>query len=190
MSHHAQITEILLRISAVLVQVRRNEDTNLHRSDQSVFGSFGVGLVLALRHLHRIGSWRIHRFTPTTELRPLLWNYTPRKCSSQRGVMLSYADGRDPAFNAYAIRRFGNKDRTNCFRCGRCSSRKTSGARWRRSRRNRRIWRPRFEKLLQLCEAGDIAQAYKLRNENKVIFRKDARERVGWWPSRGKRSRK
>jgi methyl-accepting chemotaxis protein len=37
---------------------------------------------------------------------------------------------------------------------------------------NRAAWKPRFQKLLQLCESGDIAQAYKLRNENKLISAK------------------
>lgn len=30
-------------------------------------------------------------------------------------------------------------------------------------------WEPRFEKLISLCQSGQIADAYKLRNENKVL---------------------
>ena len=37
---------------------------------------------------------------------------------------------------------------------------------------NRATWAPRFEKLTGLCRAGHIAEAYKLRNENKVISAK------------------
>jgi methyl-accepting chemotaxis protein/methyl-accepting chemotaxis protein-1 (serine sensor receptor) len=35
--------------------------------------------------------------------------------------------------------------------------------------KNRTVWEPRFRQLAQLCEAGDIQGAYKLRNENKLI---------------------
>ncbi len=34
---------------------------------------------------------------------------------------------------------------------------------------NRAAWAPRFQKLIGLCDAGRIADAYQLRNENKVI---------------------
>ena len=34
---------------------------------------------------------------------------------------------------------------------------------------NRAAWAPRFQKLVELCDGGQIADAYKLRNENKVI---------------------
>ena len=34
---------------------------------------------------------------------------------------------------------------------------------------DRSIWEPRFGRLAQLCAAGDIQSAYKLRNENKLI---------------------
>ncbi|HEV2444593.1 MAG TPA: methyl-accepting chemotaxis protein, partial [Candidatus Sulfopaludibacter sp.] len=37
---------------------------------------------------------------------------------------------------------------------------------------NRANWAPRFQKLLETCESGDIDAAYKLRNENKVISAK------------------
>jgi len=37
---------------------------------------------------------------------------------------------------------------------------------------NRANWAPRFRKLVELCEAGKTADAYKLRNENKVISAK------------------
>jgi len=37
---------------------------------------------------------------------------------------------------------------------------------------NRATWAPRFQKLVELCDAGQIADAYKLRNENKVISAK------------------
>jgi methyl-accepting chemotaxis protein/methyl-accepting chemotaxis protein-1 (serine sensor receptor) len=36
-------------------------------------------------------------------------------------------------------------------------------------RRDRTDWEPRFQELLRICEANDIAGAYKLRNQNKVI---------------------
>ena len=34
---------------------------------------------------------------------------------------------------------------------------------------NRETWKPRFADLVQICESGDIAKAYALRNQNKVI---------------------
>ena len=37
---------------------------------------------------------------------------------------------------------------------------------------NRTVWEPRFQKLVKLCDSGDIAQAYMLRNENKAISAK------------------
>ena len=36
----------------------------------------------------------------------------------------------------------------------------------------RRTWAPRFHKLLQLCQGGQIKEAYKLRNENKQLSAK------------------
>jgi signal transduction histidine kinase/CheY-like chemotaxis protein len=39
-------------------------------------------------------------------------------------------------------------------------------------RKNRNEWSPRFRELVQLCESGDIASAYRLRNENRVISAK------------------
>jgi methyl-accepting chemotaxis protein len=35
--------------------------------------------------------------------------------------------------------------------------------------RNRKAWAPRFDALVSLCESGQIAQAYKLRSQNKLI---------------------
>jgi len=37
---------------------------------------------------------------------------------------------------------------------------------------NRLTWAPKFQKLIGLCEAGRTAEAYQLRNENKVISAK------------------
>jgi methyl-accepting chemotaxis protein/methyl-accepting chemotaxis protein-1 (serine sensor receptor) len=37
---------------------------------------------------------------------------------------------------------------------------------------NRMEWKPRFQRLVDTCRTGDIAQAYKLRNENKQISAK------------------
>jgi methyl-accepting chemotaxis protein/methyl-accepting chemotaxis protein-1 (serine sensor receptor) len=37
---------------------------------------------------------------------------------------------------------------------------------------NRTDWNPRFQRLVDICRTGDIAQAYKLRNENKQISAK------------------
>ena len=39
-------------------------------------------------------------------------------------------------------------------------------------RDSRATWAPRFQKLIDLCGAGKIADAYQLRNENKVISAK------------------
>ncbi|MBB5059134.1 methyl-accepting chemotaxis protein/methyl-accepting chemotaxis protein-1 (serine sensor receptor) [Granulicella aggregans] len=36
-------------------------------------------------------------------------------------------------------------------------------------RSNRETWRPRFAELVQICKSGDIAKAYALRSQNKVI---------------------
>jgi methyl-accepting chemotaxis protein/methyl-accepting chemotaxis protein-1 (serine sensor receptor) len=36
-------------------------------------------------------------------------------------------------------------------------------------RTNREAWKPRFAELVQICESGDIAKAYALRSQNKLI---------------------
>ena len=141
--------EILLRISAVLVQVRRerNEDTNLHHRDQAVRlvridVRTGVG---PGRHLHRIGAAigpAVGRRAPCLrqEAQDRLSGGTIHHgnagLAARGNVVLRDARSRRGGSDTRRYTPIREQRSTNCFRsCGRCSLRKTSGARWRRSRR-------------------------------------------------------
>jgi methyl-accepting chemotaxis protein/methyl-accepting chemotaxis protein-1 (serine sensor receptor) len=90
---------------------------------------------------------------------------------SQRGLMLSYAMHDAPAAEQY-IKLYADSGRKIDALLAEMQGLQLSEderAAMRKIRENRETWAPRFQKLMDLCFAGKIDEAYKLRNENKVL---------------------
>jgi len=93
---------------------------------------------------------------------------------AQRGLMLSYAM-QDPTASAQYRKLYEDSGATidsllpELRRLAATDSELSAMA---QIAENRAVWEPRFRELVQLCDSGDIAQAYKLRNENKAISAK------------------
>ncbi len=90
---------------------------------------------------------------------------------AQRGLMLSYAM-KDPAAATQYIDLYATSSRridNLLLELRPLLASDVERTALTRITTNRAKWQPRFDRLRQLCESGDIASAYKLRNENKVI---------------------
>src|SRR5579884_1995048 len=97
--------------------------------------------------------------------------FTTEMQGSQRGLMLSYAM-QDPGASVQYTKLYADSGQKidaimNELRPLLASD--TERHAFDQIRRNREEWSPRFEQLVKLCETGDIAGAYKLRNSNKII---------------------
>jgi len=149
-----------------------------------LFAAFGAmfALVLAILAVH-IGSVRqsahhldsvLHLYNRKLEIGSQVELFTTEMQGSQRGVMLSYAM-QDSAASAQYRKLYadsGAKIDGLLSELRPLLASDTERSATAQIEENRIAWKPRFQKLLQLCEAGDIAEAYKLRNENKVISAK------------------
>jgi methyl-accepting chemotaxis protein/methyl-accepting chemotaxis protein-1 (serine sensor receptor) len=90
---------------------------------------------------------------------------------SQRGLMLSYAM-HDPAASEQYIKLYADSGGKIDALMGELQAlplNPQEKAATDKIRDNRNSWAPRFKKLVDLCVAGAIDDAYKLRNENKIL---------------------
>jgi methyl-accepting chemotaxis protein/methyl-accepting chemotaxis protein-1 (serine sensor receptor) len=90
---------------------------------------------------------------------------------SQRGLMLSYAM-HDPAASEQYIKLYadsGSRIDTLMAEMRELPLNGDELGAMQKIRESRETWAPRFQKLVDLCAAGKIEDAYKLRNENKVL---------------------
>jgi len=90
---------------------------------------------------------------------------------AQRGLMLSYAM-HDPGAAVQYIRLYADSQAKIDGLLSELPSLQltdTERISMKEIRKNRDEWAPRFEKLVETCQAGDIAAAYRLRNANKVL---------------------
>jgi methyl-accepting chemotaxis protein/methyl-accepting chemotaxis protein-1 (serine sensor receptor) len=93
---------------------------------------------------------------------------------AQRGLMLSYAMNDAAASQQYVQLYASSGKRIDVLagelRATAATAGEKAGALDIQDSRAR--WAPRFQKLIELCQAGQITEAYRLRNENKVISAK------------------
>ena len=97
--------------------------------------------------------------------------FTTEMQGSQRGLMLSYAM-QDPGASVQYTKLYADSGQKIDALMDELRPLLASDAErhaFDKIRQNRDEWSPRFEQLVKLCETGDIAGAYKLRNSNKVI---------------------
>jgi methyl-accepting chemotaxis protein len=90
---------------------------------------------------------------------------------SQRGLMLSYAM-HDAGSSTQYIELYAGSGRTIdalLRELKRLPLDEQEKAALETIRENREIWAPRFQRLVDLCAAGNIEEAYRLRNENKLL---------------------
>jgi methyl-accepting chemotaxis protein len=90
---------------------------------------------------------------------------------AQRGLMLSYAM-EDPAAATQYIQLYASSGKNIDASMAEMQPMLTNAqeiAATEDIRQSRVTWEPRFKALVELCKAGKIAEAYKLRNQNKVI---------------------
>jgi len=149
-----------------------------------LFGAFGAMLALVLGIIGvYIGSARqsghqldsvLHLYNRKLEIGAQVELSTTEMQGSQRGVMLSYAM-QDSAASAQYKKLYEDSGARIDGLLAELKPLLANDAERSAAAQieeNRIAWNPRFQKLLELCASGDIAQAYKLRNENKVISAK------------------
>ena len=113
----------------------------------------------------------LERFNEKLSIAAAIELATTEMQGAQRGLMLSYGMN-DAAAAPQYIRLYedsGGKIDRLMATLEKMAADDSERAVLRKIRDLREAWRPRFQKLITLCEAGQIADAYKLRNENKVI---------------------
>ncbi len=130
-----------------------------------------VAFLAAGRQAHRELEEVLFRFVRKLDIGNQMELATTEMQGCQRGLMLSYAMN-DPAASQQYLQLYANSGRKIDGLMAELRplwSNETEKAAAADIQTNRATWAPRFEKLIALCRAGQIGDAYKLRNENKVI---------------------
>jgi methyl-accepting chemotaxis protein/methyl-accepting chemotaxis protein-1 (serine sensor receptor) len=131
-------------------------------------------LVCVYGVLDRYGSSLLEKYIRTTDIGSQVELSTTEMQGAQRGLMLSYAM-RDPASASQYVKLYAKSlDTIDTLLAEARPTLSTDAARKAVEQivENRQAWSPRFEELKRICESGDIAAAYKLRNANKVLSAK------------------
>ena len=124
----------------------------------------------------------LHRYSRKLDVGAQIELATTEMQGSQRGLMLSYAMN-DPHAAEQYIQLYATSGTKIDSVLAEIAPQLGSEAERRLIadiRRNRETWAPRFQKLIALCEEGKIDEAYKLRNENKLISAEMHRAATEW----------
>jgi methyl-accepting chemotaxis protein len=130
-----------------------------------------VVYLAAGRQAHRQLEQILYRFNKKLDIGNQVELATTEMQGCQRGLMLSYAMD-DPAASQQYLQLYassGNKIDGLMAELQPLLSNEAEKGAAAAIQANRASWAPRFERLIGLCHEGQIADAYKLRNENKVI---------------------
>jgi methyl-accepting chemotaxis protein/methyl-accepting chemotaxis protein-1 (serine sensor receptor) len=151
---------------------------------KKIFGVFGAMsalivtlvciYVLSYRESARLLNTVLHVYIRKQTIGAEVELATTEMQGAQRGVTLAYAM-KDPAAAAQYVKLFA--DSMSTIDTLLAESRPLLTTDTERSSvdeivENRRAWGPRFDDLKRLCESGDIAAAYELRNSNKILSAK------------------
>ncbi|MGA2118629.1 MAG: methyl-accepting chemotaxis protein [Bryobacteraceae bacterium] len=133
-----------------------------------------VAYVDACRHARAQLDEVLHRYNRKLDAGAQVELATTEMQGAQRGLMLAYAM-KDPQASSQYTQLYADSGKKIDSLLGELEPLLASAAEREAAndiRRSRGIWEPRFQALVALCEQDKIDQAYKLRNENKVISAK------------------
>ena len=133
-----------------------------------------VAYLISGRQAHRQLEEVLNRYNRKLDIGNQVELATTEMQGCQRGVMLSYAMKDAPASEQYKklYATSGTKIDGLMEELAPLLTNDAEKAAAADIRSNRETWAPRFQKLLVLCDAGKTQEAYRLRNENKVISAK------------------
>jgi methyl-accepting chemotaxis protein/methyl-accepting chemotaxis protein-1 (serine sensor receptor) len=131
-------------------------------------------LVFVYEASYRHSTSLLERYIRTTDIGSQVELATTEMQGAQRGLMLSYAM-HDPASADQYVKLYAKSLVTIDTLLAEARTTLATDAERAAVEQileNRNLWRPRFEDLKRICESGDIAAAYKLRNGNKALSAK------------------
>jgi methyl-accepting chemotaxis protein/methyl-accepting chemotaxis protein-1 (serine sensor receptor) len=138
-----------------------------------VLGPQAASLIQGIRAQRQLGELISHN-TTKIEIGNQIELATTEMQGAQRGLMLSYAMNDAPASEPYKklYADSGRKIDQLTAELRALVANQAEQTALREIVENRLVWAPRFQALIGLCEAGQTAEAYRLRNDNKVISAK------------------